>query len=76
MPTLTEKSTSTWNESFQNQNEEVQVWSDGSVYNGCFKNGCRHGRGKETWPNGEVSFGSCLNEQMVSQHRKRLLPST
>ena len=58
MPTLQEKSTSTVKEGqcIQIEDESTQTWSDGSVYKGFFKDGRRHGKGEERWPNGEVSF--------------------
>lgn len=32
----------------------VQVWPDGSRYEGEFANGLKHGRGRYTWADGEV----------------------
>lgn len=32
----------------------VQKWDDGSVYEGEFLNGLKHGKGKYTWKTGEV----------------------
>ena len=33
----------------------VQEWSDGARYEGEFVNGLKHGKGRYTWRNGEVS---------------------
>lgn len=33
----------------------VQEWSDGSRYEGEFVNGFKHGRGRYSWTNGEVT---------------------
>lgn len=32
----------------------VQEWDDGSIYEGEFINGLKHGKGKYTWKTGEV----------------------
>lgn len=32
----------------------VQNWDDGSMYEGQFLNGLKHGKGKYTWTTGEV----------------------
>lgn len=32
----------------------VQEWEDGSIYEGEFLNGLKHGKGKYTWRSGEV----------------------
>ena len=34
----------------------VQEWPDGARYEGEFVNGFKHGEGKYTWPNGEVTW--------------------
>ncbi|XP_058494241.1 ankyrin repeat and MYND domain-containing protein 1 isoform X1 [Solea solea] len=40
------------------QGPGVQVWPDGSTYEGEFMNGFKHGRGKFTWTSGEYYEGS------------------
>lgn len=37
------------------QGPGVQEWPDGSRYEGEFLNGLKHGKGKYTWKNGEVT---------------------
>lgn len=32
----------------------VEEWEDGSIYEGEFLNGLKHGKGKYTWGSGEV----------------------
>lgn len=38
------------------QGSAVQEWSDGSRYEGEFVNGFKHGTGRYTWRNGEVTL--------------------
>lgn len=38
----------------------VQEWDDGSIYEGEFMNGLKHGKGKYTWTTGEVRAKSFL----------------
>ena len=63
MQTLRSKPTSRLDQSIQTEKGSIQVWSDGSVYEGFFKDGRRHGHGEERWPNGEVSVCvTCIYE--------------
>jgi len=34
----------------------IQVWADGSTYEGVFKDDLRHGQGTQTWTDGSVGL--------------------
>jgi len=45
----------------------IQRWSDGSVFEGTFLDGCPHGHGKFTWPEGSTFDGMWEQGEMTGQ---------
>ena len=42
----------------------INKFKDGSIYEGYYKNGLKHGFGKYSWPNGKVFYGNWLNNKL------------
>ena len=42
----------------------MEHWPDGSKYEGEYKAGNKHGRGKFTWPDGTVYNGTIYNNDL------------
>lgn len=50
----------------------MQEWSDGSKYEGEYKNNLKHGTGVYTWPNGEVWFNETENQFSLRESFSKL----
>jgi hypothetical protein len=53
-----------WNERDQQHGKGVQVWADGSKYEGYWKHGMANGRGRLTQPNGQIYEGLWVDDKM------------
>eukprot|EP00911_Craspedida_sp_UC1_P001797 UC1_evm1s1373 len=51
------------------------TWSDGDVYEGEWKNGKQHGRGKYTWSSGEVYEGEYKDDKRTGQGKFTAAPN-
>ena len=52
-----------WNHDGKKDGRGVQVWPDGSIYEGYWKNGMMQGRGRLITPDGHIHDGNWLEDK-------------